>query len=395
MPKPIDILIEVGMNADGKRGIDYYTANVVNALAACDSKNRYTIFTYFFRDFDAKIARLPNPNRGNFEVVVRRVPERIVKPIEWGIHFPIIEKFLIPPKPYKIYHMLSGGSLPHLRTMKGIVTFFDLQVETMPDSPDAAPGVGKIADTFTYGVAKRADIIVATGTKTKENLMKYYGIPSKQIEIIHTGVNLGQFHPVEDPNSRERIRKKYSLPLRYIMTIGPYVPDWRTNADYVLEAFASLKNAGAAADCKLVFAGAVNDHVKRLLRKGEALGVRNDLFTPGFIDDEDLAGVYALSDAVVHPTSVEGFGYGIEVFACGVPFITSNLPGVLEAVGDCALTVPPQQTAPLADAIRKVIQDADLREEMRRKGLARAPNYSYERVAEKLVSLYERAADSP
>ncbi|MDP2765650.1 MAG: DCC1-like thiol-disulfide oxidoreductase family protein, partial [Brevundimonas sp.] len=61
------------------------------------------------------------------------------------------------------------------------------------------------------------------------------------------------------------------------------------------------------------------------------------------------------------PTSVEGFGFGMEVLACGVPFITSDLPGVVEAVSDAALTVLGALTAtrPLAvlKAVPRVVRD--------------------------------------
>jgi glycosyltransferase involved in cell wall biosynthesis len=125
---------------------------------------------------------------------------------------------------------------------------------------------------------------------------------------------------------------------------------------------------------------------------GAQLGIKHRLMMPGFVELEDLPAVYQLSLAVVHPTGVEGFGFGMEVLACGVPFVTSNLPGVVEAVGDAALTVPPGQKEPLAAAVASILQDEELRRRLSKKGLDRAAGFSYKEVAGRLVELYEKLA---
>jgi len=164
------------------------------------------------------------------------------------------------------------------------------------------------------------------------------------------------------------------------------------NAEYVLRAYARLKKAGATKDCRLVFVGSKNDHLKRLCALGAELGVGEDMTCTGYVPLEDLRAIFALSDAVVHPTSVEGLGYGPEVFASGAPLITSNVPGVLESAAGCALTVPPQEVEPLADVMERILTRPDLREKLRRDGLVRAQKFSYTGIVEQLVELYETAA---
>jgi glycosyltransferase involved in cell wall biosynthesis len=390
MAGPLSIVLETGLNADFKRGIDYYVENMVDGLTQADRRNRYTLFSYFFREHARKSARLPHPSAPNFETLYRRFPESLVVRLDLERGLPVVEKALLRGRRFDVYHALSGGRLPHVRGAKTVVTFFDLVVEAHPLG-GGTPDPGRvISDPFTHEYAKRADCLVATGEQTKKDLMRFYAIPEEKIEVIPTGVNLKVFHEVPDAGERERVRARYQLPARYFMVIGPYVPAKRTNAESTLRAFAGLKRAGTLGDCRLVFVGAENDHLRGLLELASKLGVRDLCSTTGYAALEDLAAIYALSSGVVHPTSIEGFGYGLEVLACGAPFITSNLPGVLEAVGGIALTVTPNDVLALEGAMRDLLTKPELRREMREKGLARAAAYSYAAVAGRLAALYER-----
>jgi glycosyltransferase involved in cell wall biosynthesis len=389
MAGPVTVVLECGFNADFKRGIDYYVDNMIDGLAEADRKNRYVLFSYFFRDYARKDGRLPRPDQPNFETLYRRFPESLVVELDLKRGVPLVEKALLGGRTFDVYHALSGGRLPHVRGAKTVVTFFDLVVELHPAAGEPDPG-RRISDPYTYEYARRADRIVATGDNAKKDLMRFYGIDGDKIEVIPTGVNRKVFHEVTDRAERERVRARYNLPERYFMIIGPYDPPRRTNAESTLRAYAGLHRAGLTDGCRLVFVGVPSENLRKLLALAEELGVRGQCGTTGYVAFEDLAAVYGLSSGVVHPTSVEGFGYGLEVLACGAPFITSNLPGVLESVGGIAVTVTPNDVPALEKAMRDVLTKPDLRAEMREKGLARAAQYAYGIVAGRLAALYER-----
>ncbi|MEK7384057.1 MAG: glycosyltransferase family 1 protein [Elusimicrobiota bacterium] len=387
---PVSVVLECGLNADFKRGIDYYVDNMVDGLVEVDQRNRYLLFSFFFREHARKSARMPHPVAPNFKTLYRRFPESLVTALDLERGVPVVEKALLRGRRFDVYHALSGGRLPHVRGAKTVVTFFDLVVEAHPLA-GGRPDPGRvISDPDTYEYARRADCLVATGDQTKKDLMRFYAIPEEKIVVIPTGVNLKVFHEVADEGERRRVRARYGLPERYLMVIGPYVPPQRTNAESTLRAYAALRRAGTIGDCRLVFVGAENDHLRKLLGLAEDLGVRAQCSTTGYVALEDLAAVYGLSSGVVHPTSIEGFGYGLEVLACGVPFITSNLPGVLESVGGIAWTVTPNDVPAIEKAMGDVLLKPELCREMREKGLARAAKYSYSVVAGRLASLYER-----
>ena len=97
-----------------------------------------------------------------------------------------------------------------------------------------------------------------------------------------------------------------------------------------------------------------------LLALAYRLGIRQDMVCTGFVAAEDLPAVYTLAEVLVHPTSVNGFGFGLEAMACGTPFITSDMPGVVEAVADAALKVPPQNLPALREALGSLLADEKL-----------------------------------
>lgn len=392
MTRPLSIVLETGLNADFKRGIDYYVDNVVDGLAEVDRANEYTLFSYFWRDHARKAARLPHPANPNFRMAYRRFPESLVMKLDLERGWPLVERGLLAARRFDVYHMLSSGRLPHVRGAKTAVTFFDLVVEAHPLDGSAPDPGRRIADPYTCEYARRADCLVATGEQTKKDLMRFYGIPEEKIAVIPTGVNQKVFRVVDDAAELSRARARYRLPERYLMVIGPYVPAKRTNAASTLRAYAALHRAGKTAGHKLVFVGAPNPHLDELMALAEELGVRGECATTGYVALEDLAAVYALSGGVVHPTSIEGFGYGLEVLACGAPLITSNLSGVLEAVGGIALTVTPDDVPALERAMSDLISKPELRREMREKGLEKAARYSYTVIAERLIALYGRLA---
>lgn len=392
MTRPLNIVLELGLNADAKRGIDYYIENVVNALADLDGTNRYTLFAYFFRDYDRKRARLPLPDKPNFRKLIRRFPESIVRRVERGWKLPLIERLLLDGPPPDIYHVVGGGSLPILSMAKGITTFFDVSVEAFPpDGSQPAPG-RKIWDAYNYDIAKRADCIIATGEYTRRDLKRFYDIPPEKVEIITTGVDLRIFHPIEDRARLERAAALYRLPPRFFMIIGPYVPPRRTNASFTLQAFARLKKRGLTKGVSLVLAGSPHPNLDALLEEARGLGLAEEVHATGYLPAEDLVAVYNLALAVVHPTSVEGFGFGNEVMACGTPFVTSDLPGVVEAVADAALTVPPCDADALEKALGRLLQEPGLPAELRRRGLERARNYAYPVIGRRILKLYSRLA---
>jgi len=124
-------------------------------------------------------------------------------------------------------------------------------------------------------------------------------------------------------------------------------------------------------------------------------GVELKLAGPGhgYVSEEDLLQLYRTAAVLVLPSLYEGFGFPLlEAMACGTPCIASDDPALLEVSGGAALPFPRGDAGPLRGLIRRVLGDAALRDELSRKGIARASAFSWARSAARHVEVYREAA---
>jgi len=107
----------------------------------------------------------------------------------------------------------------------------------------------------------------------------------------------------------------------------------------------------------------------------------------------DIASIFAMSHIVVLPSYGEGLPKVlVEAAACGRAVVTTDIPGCREAIApdQSGLLVPPRDARALADAIKHLIENEDLRREMGRAGRALAEQrFSIEEVIAKHLSTYE------
>ena len=86
-----------------------------------------------------------------------------------------------------------------------------------------------------------------------------------------------------------------------------------------------------------------------------------------------------------------GFGLPIlEAMACGTPVACSNTSSMPELGGDAVRYFDPQDTQDMVATIATVLDDTDLRAEMRERGLAQAARFSWQRAAKETLAVYER-----
>ena len=74
--------------------------------------------------------------------------------------------------------------------------------------------------------------------------------------------------------------------------------------------------------------------------------------------------------------------------ASGTPVVTSNVSSLPEVAGDAAVLVDPYDPQAIADGIYRVLTDEELRRDLRRKGLARARQFSWEQSVRRVREIY-------
>ena len=103
--------------------------------------------------------------------------------------------------------------------------------------------------------------------------------------------------------------------------------------------------------------------------------------------------VYALHESTlsVFPSLCESFGLPlVEAMSAGCPVAAADREYAREILGDCGVFFDPCDSASIAAVLTQTLRDAGSRQEMRRRGLQRAPRYSYPRIADEIAGLIER-----
>ena len=122
----------------------------------------------------------------------------------------------------------------------------------------------------------------------------------------------------------------------------------------------------------------------------EQFGIKDNVLITGYVPEEDLAPLYSGAEVFVFPSLYEGFGLPVlESMQCGCPVIASNSSSIPEVIGGAGVIVEARDRNGLCRALEKVLSSSALREEMSKKGLARAKKFSWNKSAEKLMELFE------
>ncbi len=179
--------------------------------------------------------------------------------------------------------------------------------------------------------------------------------------------------------------------LRYLLYVGSEEP--RKNLPRLMLAFRDLHEQFP--DLRLIKLGSVQygPQAGELRRQVIELGLQDAVLFLDHVSDDDLAGFYNLAALFVFPSLLEGFGLPVlEAMACGTPVVTSNAASLPEVAGDAALLVDPLDVVQLTHAMQRVLTQPELAAGLRRKGLARAAMFTWERTARETIAVYERVA---
>jgi glycosyltransferase involved in cell wall biosynthesis len=113
----------------------------------------------------------------------------------------------------------------------------------------------------------------------------------------------------------------------------------------------------------------------------------------GRVPVEELAALYRCAELFLFPSLYEGFGLPpLEAMACGTPVVASDRAALPETLEEAAVLCDPSDQGAVARAAARALSDSALRESLRRAGLERARQFSWQRSAEVLIGLFEEAA---
>lgn len=233
---------------------------------------------------------------------------------------------------------------------------------------------------------RRATAVITVSYHSKGDITRFLGVDGDKVAVVPCGVG-PDFTPQAQDGEAARLAERYGVRPPYVLYLGGVGA--RKNVPGLLEAYAQLR--GSHPEYTLVVAGARIWKSEVVYEAVERLGLVPYVVFTGYAADEDLPALHRQAELLAFPSLYEGFGRPpLEAMACGTPVVTANTSSLPEVTGDAALLVDPHDTGALAAAMERVLADADLRQAMVEKGLARAARFTWARAGREVVALYRR-----
>lgn len=348
-----------------RTGIGQYTFNLLTALAKIDRHNQYFLYSRI-KAFSRK--RLPHITARNFHHFVERFYKKE------NLFFNKIDLLFSPS-----YDLLPPED------KKFVVTVHDLTVKEFPQghTPQAIKEIEKSLGL----IVDRADGIIVVSNNTKRDLLKWFKVSPEKIRVIHLGAG-EEFYPLEEKkrNRAKKILRRYHIGDKFILFVGTLEP--RKNLENLIRSYYILKE-NFKIDYKLVIVGMKAQRIDHIFSLVKDLRLERDIIFTGYLRGDLINYFYNLATIFVYPSLYEGFGLPIvEAFRVGTPVVTSNRSSCAEIGDGAAILVNPEDPREIAQNILEVINDKNLIEELRRKGLRRTKDFSWEVCAHKHLNFW-------
>ena len=236
---------------------------------------------------------------------------------------------------------------------------------------------------------KNADLIFAISEHTRLDAITNLRLPPEKVVNVGTGVDsFFRSFSVDTQKWQRALREKFGIDRKFLFYTGG--TDWRKNIEGLIESFAKLPPP-VRSEYLLVIACSLSDtELKQYRGVAAKCGVDKAVILTNFVSQEELAALYTLCTVFVFPSLYEGFGLPIaEAMCCGAPVIAGNSSSLPEVVGEAGVLVDAASVEQLSDAMLSLLMDEKLRLEMSERSLKRSVDFSWEKVARRVVSAYE------
>lgn len=353
--KKIAIDVSPTLDANSKRGVGFYTKNLVESLQK-EVKS--------------------NPDYQNFSIDLIENCKFKIENYSL-VHYPYFD-------PFKL-------TLP-VKKIPTIITVHDL----IPRQFKAHFPVGlkgEIKWLIQKNRLKKADYIITDSHTSKYIIADITKYPVDKIYTIYLAAS-SLFKPIIEKKILQKIKKKYQLPDKFVLYVGDI--NWNKNIPRLVNACLDLKYplviVGTAATRKNVENHPWNQDLLWLQSIALKYQSTRILTLPGFVPDADLVSIYNLATLYCQPSIAEGFGLPVlEAMACGCPVsysLTSSLEEIVDYNGQ---PFNPTSTTSIKKAIKTVWTNPVLQDKLSQKGLKHSQTFSWRQAALQTLAVYKLA----
>lgn len=240
-----------------------------------------------------------------------------------------------------------------------------------------APKTSRLRLYFSHYVRlvlESAEHILCNSQATAAELTSFYGLRSSKMTVTLLAHSNQCLSPLGLP------------PKNYFLHIGRH--DSHKNIVRLVESFAKV---ASRQDYELWLVGSQEKYSSAIRQLASELAVSEKIKLMNYVPEDQLNEVINQAIALVFPSLWEGFGLPVlEAMTCGIPVITSNLSALPEVAGDAAILIDPYSVDEIADAMRVIATDTQLRQQLREAGLARSQQFTWEKTGYQTVEVLKQ-----
>jgi glycosyltransferase involved in cell wall biosynthesis len=241
---------------------------------------------------------------------------------------------------------------------------------------------------------RQANLILTVSDNSKREIVNLCNVAESKVNVISEAAN-SAFRVLPQDSDMSTMLKHFDLDTedRFLLYVGGISP--HKNLRLLVNVYSELLEDPGYSDMKLVLVGdykgdSFYSDYSVLTNQINKLNIENKVIFTGYVEDKDLAYLYNAASLLVFPSLQEGFGLpAVEAMVCGCPVAASNLGSLPEIVSDAGLLFDPYSKEEVLAVIKQVLSDDDLRNEMRLRGLERAKQFSWEKAAKDLLTIFD------
>ncbi len=227
--------------------------------------------------------------------------------------------------------------------------------------------------TYVPLVLHSSTRVLCNSEVTAREIHDIIGIPRNKLITIPLGVNIDQNFPLNLPREN------------FFLVLGRHDP--HKNLSMILRAFSLLLDE----EIKLKLVGPEDKrYTPNLKALAKELGIYDRCHWITWVSDEEKLNLLNKCQALVIASLWEGFGLpALEAMACDTPVIASNAGALPEVIADAGLIVNPRSSEAIADAMKNILLDTKLREQLVLMGRKRVKIYNWQKSAKQVESIIQ------
>ena len=359
-------------------GLGRYIEEITNRLVKLDRANQYIVF---LSPASFKDCQINQPN-----------VKKVIMPQRW---YSLAEQIAWPFLIYR--YRLDLLHVPHFNAplfcpCQLIITIHDLILTKFPSRrasrlPRLLYWIKNLAYRLVIWLATRRALIILTVSEfTKRDIIDQLSVLADKIVVTYNGLTIVAADDYQSIEADKDRLLRYNIKQPYLLYVGSAYP--HKNLEWLVELF--RKWSQQQVGYQLVLVGRHDYFYNRLIEFTGKSSTDSIIF-PGFVPDDQLAGLYQRAAAYIFPSRYEGFGLPpLEAMNYGCPVISSDSSCLPEILGPAAEYFKDNCQESAMAAINRLLTDSNRRDDLIKEGFERIKLYSWDNCAEQTLENYRR-----